>query len=90
MGLVEKGFFDTAIFGCGEKGKKEPDGCKTERISVSNENNDGSHVTCYCTGSGCFNGQIDIPREKNSANTIGTRVTIGLAFFLVLFSKIMA
>ena len=76
-------------FNCGEKGKKEANGCKTSTVGVK----------CYCTGSKCKHCNPTDKKDKscektkpkkNSANTIGTQATIGFALFLAFFSKIMA
>merc|ERR1712008_667175 len=63
-------------YGCGEK-KVKPVGCKTATLKTK----------CYCTGTKCTPPN---PTAKNSANTIGTQATIGFAFILAFFSKVMA
>ena len=90
-------------YGCGEKNKEEPLGCKQGILKTK----------CYCTGTKCVpptptdkkavkeaadqnkpkTNPTTNPKtnpKKNSANTIGTQVTIGFALFLAFFSKIMA
>ena len=74
-------------YGCGEKGKKEADGCKSGKISVN----------CYCTGTKCKHCNPTDKKDKsceivkkNSANTIGAQVTVGFAVFLAVFNKVMA
>ena len=53
-------------YGCGEKGKKEADGCKSGKISVN----------CYCTGTKCKHcnptdkNDKSCKNGKSSANTI--------------------
>jgi len=89
-------------YGCGEKDKVNPLGCKQGTLKS----------TCYCTGTKCVppnptdeeaaikpKPTVPTPKptpkptlkpKKNSANTVGTQVTIVFALFLAFFSKIMA
>ena len=73
-------------YGCGEKGEKKPDGCKTGKITVD----------CYCTGTKCKHCNPTDKKDKkcfkgkSSANTIGAQFTVGFAVFLTVFNKVMA
>merc|ERR1711935_1161249 len=70
------GDISTYTFGCSDTSEEHEDKCFTK----------GPTKTCYCTGSSCT------PPDpiKNSANAIGTQITIGFALFLTIFNKIMA
>merc|ERR1712021_149325 len=57
-------------------------GCGEKKVQAAGCKTGRLTTNCYCTGTKCT--------PKSSANTIGTQATIGFAFILAFFSKIMA
>merc|ERR1711935_426912 len=57
-------------------------GCGEKKVQAAGCKTGKLTTNCYCTGTKCT--------PKSSANTIGTQATIGFAFILSFFSKIMA